>query len=153
LSAVAQAALMQRDGASALRNAQRAAAECPNRSEAWLATAAAYAARDESAGVQRVYRDAINTNPQDLLLTQAYGNWLMEEGRQREALAVARSFTRKSPALLRGWSYYHSLCVRSDAGCATDPERGIADARTRYGVDLEVGKLPSNGLFGRLARR
>lgn len=153
LIAFAEASLANRDVPGATRSAQRAAAECPKRSEAWLATAAAYQARDEAIGVQRVYRDAIKANPQNFSIAQAFADWLAREGRQREALAVARSFTRKSPALLRGWEYYRSLCTRLDAGCENEAQRGLAQARTRYGIDARMGELPQTGLFGRLVRR
>ncbi len=153
LIAFAEASLANRDVAGATRSAQRAAAECPNRSDAWLATAAAYQARDEAIGVQRVYRDAIKANPQNFSIAQAYADWLAREGRHREALAVARTFTRKAPALLRGWEYYRSLCTRLDAGCENEAQRGLAEARTRYGIDRKTGELPQTGLFGRLVRR
>ncbi|WP_233998252.1 lipopolysaccharide assembly protein LapB [Erythrobacter sp. QSSC1-22B] len=153
LLALSEASLANRDVPSATRSAQRAAAECPNRSEAWLATAAAYQARDEPIGVQRVYRDAIKANPQSFSTAKAYADWLAREGRQREALAIVRSFTRSSPALLRGWAYYRSLCTRLNGGCENDAQRGLAEARTRYGIDTRTGELPQTGLFGRLARR
>ncbi|NTZ43950.1 hypothetical protein G7A66_12815 [Altererythrobacter sp. SALINAS58] len=153
LVAFAEASLAKGDVIGATRSAQRAAAECPNRNEAWLATAAAYSARGEDIGVQRVYRDAIAANPQSFSIARAYADWLIEEGRQREALAVARSFTRKSPALLRGWEYYRRLCIRSDTNCEDEAQRGLADAHTRYGVDTRTGELPRTGLFGRLVRR
>lgn len=151
--AVAEASLTLGRSLDALRNGQRAAAECPNRAYAWLATAAAYAARGEAAGVERAFRDATEANPQNFALAMAFGNWLMANGRSREALAIARTFTRKSPALLRGWNYYSALCTRSHNECRADAEQGLDDARSLYGPDRDVGKLPTGGLFGRLVRR
>lgn len=153
LVAFAEASLENRDVPGAVRSAQRAAAECPNRSDAWLATAAAYRARGEFTGVQRVYRDATKANPQNFSIAQEFANWLVREGREREALAVARSFARKSPALLRGWEYYRSLCRKLGSGCENEAQRGLTEARSRYGIDPRIGELPQTGLFGRLVRR
>jgi Flp pilus assembly protein TadD len=153
LTAAAGALLSQGRSAAALRNAQRGAAECPTRAEPWVLTARAYAARGEPANVERAYRDAIAANPQSLRLTTAFGDWLDRQGRLSEAQAVARLLTRKSPALVRGWVYYRSLCAQAASPCAGDADRGLADARTLYGPDPDVGKLPPGGLFGRLVRR
>ncbi|WP_165938655.1 tetratricopeptide repeat protein [Parafrankia sp. BMG5.11] len=153
LTALAEAKLMLSQPSEALRSAQSAAAECPRRSEAWLAMAAAYSAQEDTASVQRAYRDAVRANPQTLQLTMAYGDWLLANNREREALAIARTFTRKSPSLIKGWEYFRSLCARAGKACLADASKGVADARTRYGVDLELGKRPPGGLFGRLVRR
>jgi hypothetical protein len=83
----------------------------------------------------------------------AFGDWLVSQGRRSEAQAIARLLTRKSPALIRGWVYYRSLCAVTASGCALDADRGLADARTLYGPDPDVGKLAPGGLFGRLVRR
>jgi tetratricopeptide (TPR) repeat protein len=153
LIAAAGALLSQGRSAAALRNAQRAAAECPNRAEPWVITARVYAGRGEPVNAERAYRDAIASNPQSLKLTMAFGDWLVSQGRRSEAQAIARLLTRKSPALIRGWVYYRSLCAVTASGCALDADRGLADARTLYGPDPDVGKLAPGGLFGRLVRR
>jgi tetratricopeptide (TPR) repeat protein len=152
LTAASQASLKLGRTLDALRHGQRAAAECPDRPSGWLANAAAYERRNEPANTERVYRDAIEANPQSLELAEGFGEWLVVQGRIREALAVGRVFTRKSPALLAGWAYYGTLCARAHDDCVAEAERGRSNARTLYGPDQEIGKLPTGGLFGRLTR-
>lgn len=153
LIAASQASLAFGRTRDALRHGQRAAAECPQRAQGWIANAAAYEARREPANADRVYRDGLEANPQNFALTFRFSTWLAANGREREALAVGRTFTRKSPALLEGWSYYRALCVQTGSDCVAAAERGLAVARTLYGPDEESGKLPTGGLFGRLSRR
>ena len=137
----------------ALQSGQRAAAECPNQASAWLAAADAYRALGRPSGADRVYKQAIDALPQDLEVASAYAEWLLQEKRRREALAVARKLTRSAPALLGGWRHYAAICRRAEGNCEAEAERGLADARTLYGIDLEPGATLTNGLTGRLARR
>jgi tetratricopeptide (TPR) repeat protein len=153
LVAFGRAKLLLGNSGDALRKAQLAAAECPTEREAWVLAADAYAARKEPAGVERVFREAIASNPQDLILTRRFVDWLVLHGRERQALAIARRLTRNAPALNGGWADYRRLCVKLGADCVDRAARGLADARTRYWIDLPPGELPPNGLFGRLVRR
>lgn len=152
LIAFGRARLLMGDGGDALRKAQLAAAECPAQREAWMLAADAYSAGKNPPGVERVFRDAIASNPQDFILTRRFSEWLVLQGRAREALAVARRLTRNAPALNAAWAHYRALCTRLEADCIDEAERGLADARTRYWLDLQPGEIPPNGLFGRLVR-
>jgi tetratricopeptide (TPR) repeat protein len=153
LIAAGEAGVRQRQPADALRFAQQAAAECPDQSGAWLASARAYQALGRASGVSRVYAEALEANPQSSELTAAYARWLVSEGRSREAVAMARRLTRYAPALLSGWRLYGDLCRRFDPGCVAEANSGLATARTVLGVDPLPGEAPPNGLFGRLAER
>jgi tetratricopeptide (TPR) repeat protein len=116
----------------------------------WIAGARAYLALGKESGASRVYEQALDANKQSSELTAAYTQWLVSEGRQREALAMARRLTRYAPALVSGWQQYVDLCQRFDTGCLDDAHQGLADASTRFGVDPVPGSAPPNGLFGRL---
>ncbi|MCB2074261.1 MAG: tetratricopeptide repeat protein [Novosphingobium sp.] len=137
----------------ALEIGQRAAAECPNQVAAWLAAAQAYRALKIPSGVERVYSQALDSNPQNLELVRSYAGWLFENGRKREALAIARRLTREAPALVGGWRYYAAVCQRAGDDCEKQANQGLANARTRFGIDLEPGTRPPNGLFGRFVSR
>jgi tetratricopeptide (TPR) repeat protein len=153
LIAASEATVRRREAADALRFAQLAAAECPDQSGAWLASARAYRALGRASGVNRVYAEALDADKQSSELTAAYAEWLVSESRSREAIAMARRLTKFAPALLSGWRLYGNLCRRFDADCADEADSGLADARTLFGVDPPPGAAPPNGLFGRLVER
>lgn len=144
-------ALSGKDVDEALRASQKAAAECPGNADAWLAIAAAYDARKQSAGAQRAFQQGLDANSQDLRFTRAYVDWLLPQGRGREAIAAARRLVRKAPALVGGWQYYGELCRRLNDSCAEDADAGLEAARTRYWIDQRPGETLPVGLFGRLA--
>jgi predicted Zn-dependent protease len=138
---------------AALRDAQQAASECPNDVNGWLNAARAYNALERASGVERVYRQALDSNPQDLRVVRAYADWLLRNERKREAVAIVRRLTRNSPASLSAWRYYEQVCRSAEESCAAEAARGLVDAQTRFGVDLEPGTLAPNGLFGRFVSR
>lgn len=139
--------------AAALQSGQRAAAECPEQAAAWLATADAYKGLGEASGAERIYSQAFAAHPQDVRVVRSYADWLIEQKRPREALAIARRLTRNAPASLAGWAYYRDLCRRSHQDCQDEASRGFQDAQTRFGTDLPIGSPAPNSLFGRLASR
>jgi predicted Zn-dependent protease len=138
---------------AALRDAQHAAAECPKLASAWLAATLAYDTLGRSYGVERIYSQALEANPQELRLAKAYATWLLANGRAREAVAIVRRLTRNMPASLGAWHYYGSVCHAANAECSAEAARGLADARTRFGMDLEPEASAPNGLFGRFVSR
>ena len=101
----------------------------------------------------RVFVQALDANKQNSELTGAYANWLVGEGRTREAVAMARRLTRNAPALMSGWRLYLALCRSHDKRCISEAERGLENSRTLFGIDLPPGTPPPNGLFGRLVER
>ena len=137
----------------ALRSAQKASAECPNRTELWQSTAQIYAAIGDQANATRVFGQGIESNKQSEPLTRAYSEYLLSLNRGREAVAAARKLTRSAPALISGWQLYLEICTKTRSNCIDDATAGLADSKTRFGVDLLPGELPPNGLFGRLIAR
>jgi predicted Zn-dependent protease len=120
--------------------------------EGWFLSAQAYEALggdSGASGANRVYRDALDANKQSEPLTAAYARWLVSQHRTREAVAIARRLTRYAPALLSGWRLYANLCQRFDQSCVRSAATGLANAGTLFGVDLEPGQPPPNGLLGR----
>lgn len=153
LIAASGGALEQGRPNDALRFAQTASAECLDLPAAWIANARAYQELGRESGVRRVYVQALDANKQSSELTRAHTNWLVAEGRTREAAAVARRLTRHAPALMSGWRLYLALCRKHDQRCVPEAERGLDNARTLFGIDLPPGAPPPNGLFGRLVER
>lgn len=137
----------------ALRYAQIASSECPNLSGGWISSARAYQELGRDSGVKRVFVEALDANKQSSELTEAYTRWLVAEERHREAVAMARRLTRYAPALMSGWRTYAELCRTTDQQCVAEAQRGLANARTMFGIDLPPGTPPPNGLFGRLIER
>lgn len=150
-----QAALWQSSGkfADALRSAQRASSECPDQPGLWQLTAKIYSAMDDDANARRVFGQGIEANKQSSKLTRAYAEFLVAENSNREAVSIARKLTRSAPALNSGWRLYAEICAKTRSSCVAEAQLGLADAKTRFGVDLLPGELPPNGLFGRLATR
>ena len=150
-----QAMLLAASGRNddALRSAQTASAECPNRPELWQSTAKIYAEIDDQANATRVYGQGIEANKQSEPIARAYSEYLLSRNRAREAVATARRLTRSAPALISGWELYVEICTKARSNCIDDAKEGLADSRSRFGVDLLPGELPPNGLFGRLITR
>jgi tetratricopeptide (TPR) repeat protein len=153
LIASSEAALLRRHPAEAVRRAQQAASECPQQSPAWITTARAYDANGQSSGVSRAFIQGLDAKKQSTRLTAAYTDWLVSHRRSREAVALARRLTRYAPALISGWQLYYSLCRSVQPSCSDEAQSGLAEARTRYGIDPTPGEPAPNGLFGRFAER
>jgi tetratricopeptide (TPR) repeat protein len=152
LVAAAGSAISRSSAQEALRLAQQASSECPAMVDGWFLAAQAYevlGGESGASGVSRVYRDALDANKQSERLTAAYARWLVSQKRTREAVAAARRLTRYAPALLSGWRLYADLCQRFDQSCVSSAATGLANAATLFGVDLEPGQPPPNGLLGR----
>ena len=143
----------KRQYADALRSAQRASAECPNRSDLWQLTAKVYQAMDDDANVRRVFAQGLDANKQSEPLSRAFSEYLLAHNSSREAIAVARKLTRSAPALNSGWRLYADICAKAKSSCVTEAKEGLVDSQTRFGVDTLPGELPPNGLFGRLVTR
>ena len=100
-----------------------------------------------------MFAQALDANKQSAELTRAYADWLVADGRSREAVAMTRRLTRYAPALMNGWRLYLELCRQHDQRCVAEAERGLDNASTLFGIDLPPGTPPPNGLFGRLIER
>ena len=139
--------------ADALRTAQNASAECPNRSDLWQVTAKVYQAMDDDANVRRVFAQGLDANKQNEPLSRAFSEYLLAHNGSREAIAVARKLTRSAPALNSGWRLYADICAKAKSSCVIEAQEGLVNSQTRFGVDTLPGELPPNGLFGRLVTR
>lgn len=148
---LAQRAQGNLDGA--VQSGQQASTECPDMVSAYVAAAEAYDAWDRDAAVRRIYGQGVTANPQNLMLFRKYAEWLEANGQERRAVAVLRRYTRDSPASLAGLELYREACVRAGSACAGEAAAEKAKAATRYGLDLEPGRLQPNALFGRFVKR
>ncbi|MGB3739318.1 MAG: hypothetical protein WA948_08195, partial [Pontixanthobacter sp.] len=137
----------------AIRNSQRATAQCPELVAAWRTAALAYEAQDDPFNARRVFREGIAKNPQKAESAAQYANWLLTQGQKRPAIAAARSAARAAPAREANWRVLADVCRRAGSGCANEAAKGLAEARRSYWIDLRPGELPPNGLFGRLTVR
>ena len=134
----------------ALSGAQQLAAQCPGESAGWLVAANAYGALGDFENARRVLQQGAEGNPQHFSYVTEHSQWLQEQGRDREALAVARRLTRNAPAMTRGWELYRDLCRGAQDPCMEDAERGLTASRTRYWIDYKPGEAPPPSLFARL---
>lgn len=134
----------------ALSAAQQLAAQCPAELAGWNISARAYEGLGDTANARRVLRQGAETNPQNVGYAIEHTKWLRDQGKGREAIAVARRLTRNAPAITRGWELYRDLCEASSNPCLQDAERGLADSRTRFWIDYKPGETPPPGLFARL---
>ena len=80
LVAKSEASLQLGKRSVALQFGQQAASECPNQVAAWLAAVEAYRALNIPSGVERVYSQALDSNPQNLQLVKSYAGWFFENG-------------------------------------------------------------------------
>lgn len=135
---------------AAVTNAQRAAAECPTMREAWLATAKAFAAKGEVRQVERVFRDALERDPDDQPLHAAYIEWLKRNGRADKTVAVARHLIRYAPNRLSTWRLYAATCG-ADEQCRDEATKGLAKAKASFVIDRRPGELSPRGLLATLA--
>jgi tetratricopeptide (TPR) repeat protein len=150
LEVLAGANLTNKKWREALSAAQQLAAQCPAEAAGWNISARAYAGLGDSQNARRVLGQGAEANPQSVGYAIEQTGWLRSEGRDREAIAVARRLTRNAPAMSRGWELYRDLCSAAKDPCLEDAERGLADSRTRFWIDYKPGETPPPGLFGRL---
>lgn len=153
LSVKSEVELHNGDTQASLRSAQESASQCPNQVWAWRLAATSYSRRGDPENAERMWRQGIDANRQNSLIVKEAADWLVANGKSREAIAIARRLTHDAPALLSGWRLYESLCSRGNAGCEQAAERGLSAATRRYGIDLLPGEPPPNGLFGRIITR
>ncbi|MGB7408776.1 MAG: tetratricopeptide repeat protein [Pontixanthobacter sp.] len=151
LTVRAKALIAARQPRKALLPAQEAANQCPEITEAWTIAAQAYLGLGDTENAKRIWRQGMDANPQETQIFRRYVAWLLKSGDTREAVTVARRLTINAPALLSGWRLYRDTCRKTSDRCLAEASRGLADAKTRFGIDLLPGEAPPNGLFGRLA--
>lgn len=153
LAVRASARLDSRQLDGALRSAQEAASQCPERTDAWRLAALSYSYRGDLENARRMWRQGMEANRQNSVLAAQYMSWLEANGQVREAVAVARRLTHDAPALMSGWRLYIGVCGRAKDACSIEAHKGLARAARSYGIDLLPGQAPPNGLFGRIVTR
>lgn len=146
--AVAIIALSNGHAQAAAERGQRAAAECPRLTEAWIRTAQAYDRARLPRQAERVYRDGIDQNPQDLRLHKTFAEWLVARGDRAGAAAAARHLTRYAPSSPGAWELLGRICA--EAACRTIADTGRHRASTAYLVDPASGELSRKGLYARM---
>ena len=135
----------------AVNDAQRVIADYPEWDEGYLALAAAYAARRDQVGVRRAYEQGLKARPQSLTLAGAYIGQLIALNDGQRAIEVARRFALDSPSLPAGWSQYVATCSRLQGDdCRDEAAEGLAQSKTRYGLDPVPGTPPPIAAVGRL---
>lgn len=134
----------------ALISAQQATSNCPRMASGWIAGVEAYDALDQDSGVVRMFRQAIDANPQNLFIAVRYSDWLLEENRTRDAVAAAAGLTLRAPSLTAGWTNYLRVCRRASDDCAAKAMNGLAASRRELGMDLTPQEKLQFGLFGSL---
>lgn len=149
----AGARLAMRQFNGALRSAQEAASQCPDRIEAWRLAAISYSELGDPENARRMWRQGIDANRQSSALASQFMGWLEARGQMRESIAVARRLTHDAPALMSGWRLYAAACGRAEEKCSASALQGLDRAAQLYGIDLLPGQAPPNGLFGRIVTR
>jgi tetratricopeptide (TPR) repeat protein len=149
LMALGEARLAAGKPEEAIRAGQVVATNCIDQTDGFHLLVSAYTAAGRTAGVERVYRDAIDTHPLDLALTRGFANWLLEQGRSPAAMSAARRFTKVAPSRVSTWKFYREICTATgNPTCAGEADSAEAKAKTDYTVDLLPGQRPSNPLTG-----
>lgn len=147
---LANLALASGNATAAVTSGQQAAAECPSLTAGWLVTAAAYTKAGQAKQAERVFRDGIAADPDDLALHKAFIAWLNQAGRGRETTGVARHLLRYAPNRITTWQLLAATC--QDPACQGDAAAGLARAQRSFFIDRRPGELPRRGLFAALGR-
>lgn len=120
----ARLALDRRDFASALTDAQLAAAEDQGNEEAALLTARIYAASGNAALTAKAFGDARSDFPDSQAVVEQWSGWLSAQRRPAQAMQIAADFARRHPASTAAWALYARTCAASgDEQCAADIRR------------------------------
>jgi tetratricopeptide (TPR) repeat protein len=106
--------------AAALRDARVVAAENPQFAPGYALLRRALAAAGEPLLADRALFDAVNANRNDPLALRQLAAMLVANGRARDALDYARSFSLRNVASVAGWTIRGELCrATGDTACAT----------------------------------
>ena len=148
----AQVLLAKRRTGDAIAASTLASTTCPQSTNGFLTLARAQEASGNAAGAMIAFRDGFDRNDQDPLIVRSYVAWLERHSQGTRAVSIASRLTKNAPALLSAWKLYGEVCARNpSADCNGAAEQGLADARTRFGVDPRTDERPPTGLFGRLS--
>ncbi|SIN60459.1 Tfp pilus assembly protein PilF [Parasphingorhabdus marina DSM 22363] len=146
-----QESIREQDYVQAKNDAQLVVRDNPLLRAGYFALIDVYLAADNEAGAQRIFRDAAQKLPQDLILFRRYGDFLMSRGESVRAILATRRFARDTSASLSAWELLTDMCKRADNQvCIKQAGQMAEDAQTIYAIDPPPGTPPTRGLFGRL---
>jgi predicted Zn-dependent protease len=147
----ARIALQKHDLTAALNDAQIVVRDFPMSEQGRILLADIYLARKDRQRARQTYEDAVSDNPQSILISRTYAQYLLRAGDPVRATDVARTFTRKSPSSVAGWDMMAKICQQAANNvCFAQAQAGRDKAASVYTVDDRPGSLRSRGLFGRL---
>lgn len=143
--------LAERDFAQAVNDAQIIVRDNPKFVDGYLNLVDVYLAKNDNAGVKRVFADAAKLLPQDPTLFKAYTQFLLDNGDRVRAVSAARAYARDTSASISAWRLYRDTCQKAAIDrCIAEANQGEQVANLIYAVDLPPGTPPTRGLFGRL---
>ena len=138
LLALSSAKLAQADRAGAIRHAQEATTECPEKWSGYIVAARAYAS--SISDIDRIVDSALTAVPQNPSLVRGLSDQYVAAGNIGKALAVSERLTQSAPSSLRGWQQLAAICrLRSDHDCALDAAAGAARAAKSFTLDPPPG--------------
>ncbi len=147
----ARIALRQRDLTAALNDAQIVVRDFPMSEQGRILLAEIYLARQDPQRARQTYEEGISENPQSIIISRTYAQYLLKTGDSARAIDVARTYARKSPSSVPGWELLAFVCKQAaNINCAAQAQAGRDKAASVYTVDDRPGSLRSRGLFGRL---
>ncbi|WP_219893756.1 tetratricopeptide repeat protein [Aquisediminimonas profunda] len=147
----ARIAMQKQDLTAALNDAQIVVRDFPMSEQGRILLADIYLARKDPQRARQTYEDAVSDNPQSILISRTYAQYLLKTGDAVRATDVARTFTRKSPSSVAGWDLLAKICQQAaNNACVAQAQAGRDKAASVYTVDDRPGSLRSRGLFGRL---
>lgn len=140
------------DFAQATNDAQLVIRDNPLMRDGYLSLVEVYLAKNDKPGASRVFKDAINRLPQDLVLFRVYTDFLLDNNDRMRAILTAKRFAKINSASIPAWQLYQQTCRRArDEICAQQALAGENEAKTIYAIDPPPGTKPTRGLFGRLS--
>jgi tetratricopeptide (TPR) repeat protein len=105
---------------AALRDAQIAAADNPDLPEAIQLLARIFKGVGETLLSEKAITDGFNANLNHPVFFEAMTRLMMMNGRDQDAIDLARSFTMRNPASVLGWEVRRSVCqTKGQAECIT----------------------------------
>lgn len=143
--------IAEQDFAQAVNDAQIIVRDNPKFLDGYLNLIDVYLAKNNNAGVKRVFADAAKLLPQDPILFKAYTEFLIDNGDRVRAVSAARAYARDTSASISAWRLYRDTCQKAGIErCIAEANQGEQIANLIYAVDLPPGTPPTRGLFGRL---
>ncbi|MBD8548109.1 tetratricopeptide repeat protein [Sphingomonas sp. CFBP 8760] len=134
--------LAARKAASALRDVRIVAAENPDFAPGYALLRRALIAAGEPLLADRALFDAVNANRNDPVALRQLAAMLVANGRERDALDYARSFSLRNVASVAGWTIRGDLCrITGDNACVG---RARAIVARLHGQSVPLPPVPAD---------